>query len=1015
MFRNATVIMLVCLWASTSTAYPFPGLKIKRVDGKFLIMDPVISKTAAVPGPPRSIFNHVPEPRERLPLDQPDSLAGFDAVFNHRVTRQFRPENAIVRHYSSGKGTFEPIAGEEYQTKLTDKAWEAIALAPDWIRVEMTSNISLLPHELQDKLADLMLNVEDPLFLDEIAFLVANTAAYDLVHENFRPGYITDQVKYLYKAAPLLEYVTLKEVGTPGEGDYWTTTVYTYMDEGQLKQWELPREYYYWWILHPRLDAEPLIDINPATGEWDEYPKALTFREYFMFPPEGAEPYMTHYIFRTPPKYEIYDGMEEVPFDSLNNWGPSQQGAFTPWAIGPMYLTMDSQGRPTTIEFKQRGKGIVLATTLLVEQAYAQGKSDLLRNMLRYGAGNVVMKPLFKHIVVMEQAPFGYEGVIEDILDEYGVDFEIVDSDWLYEADLEELAIRKIIIPSDQPLAVYQAVADNREKLEQWVKGQWRIIEFHGAVADPAADWSGLIMPGGFSAQGVADQPDDAVEVEGQPPLAKYLADTTHVWDLVQYPGLTGDRPWDPAMFAYDKIGWWASQNIFDSFVDFAEKHNWIPGPAFERTSYANRLLYNHYGNCGENQDLFTAATRTALLPINNTSNGTEDHVWSEFYFLEDWHTYQMGWADGPTDIDTPGISSGKKWGGGKNIAFVTGYRGDGLAINRTDYYHPTAKLKLHVVDKAGMPVQGATVFVVTESYYKMDGSYPLMIAFWGITGDDGSATFELGANVEEDLSLCTSNEVELRCNNYYVRVFSDKGDFPAEEGTVDLVVNYLEAVKDNEKEMTVTVDGEFVQKRPGDVVESPLQTPDRVLSLSVDTLEELACGYGPHTGPFCDMKGPGTLDFYLLDYANMGKFKAGEPFDALAMAEGVEEGFQFNANAPKYGDWFFVLVHQSHMQYHQLVDASFQVFDRTPEPPVDQDGEDDVVTQDDSEEPAPQADSLEEALPSGDDIVDDTPGKKKKDGCSAGPDSGGDPFAGLVLILLVAVLAAGRRRRLPA
>jgi len=1027
MIRHILVVLCLAGISTSVAAAPRLGVKTKRVGKNIVLVNPVVKKLveyegqvapkAPLEGPPHMVH----------PLTQPDSMEGYDLLSRERVTRQFGPSQILIRHYSSGTDTIEPISATTVST-FSDDLWDAVELAPDWLQIELMANLTLLPPELRDELGKLMTEAEDPRYLDEIAFLIANTSPDDLATEEFRPRYISDQAEYVYKVEPMLDYVTLKEYGEAGNGDYWTTTVYKYTKDGEEMEYELPREEYYWWVVHTRLDGEPLYDIRPDTGKFDEYPLGLTFKEYYMYTPDETAAYTTHYIFKNAPPKEKFKGLKEIPYESLNNWGPSQRGAFVDPVIGPSNLTFDSQGRPTTIEFKIRPKGVVLATTLLVEKGYAEGKSDLLQTMLRYGPGNVVQDPEQKHLVIMDNtAPFGHEGVIQGILDEFEVNYEVIGSDMLADADLSE--VRKIIVPSDQPLELYQVVVDNTEKLKEWLKPEWRILELHCAVSSAEKDWSGLVIPGGFTVEGVADQDDDLVEVEGQPPLKKLIADTKYLWDFEKHPGLSGDRLFDPDTFALDKIGWWSSQNIWDSVIDWGEKHPWIMP---ERSVQAVRVLYNHFGNCGENQDIITAASRSCLVPTSNTSNGCEDHVWSEYFIEGEWHTYQMGWADAPTDIDHPAISSGKKWGGGKNISFVTQTRGDGVLNNRTDYYHYTGKLNLTVVDGNGDPIKGAVVLIATETYYKQqDGTYPLTFAFWDVADEEGKVTLELGANIEDPMKNCLDQEVEYRCNNYYLKVLTWFGNYPAEDGEGAHVVDHMEAVKGFEKDTAIQVEGVMPSRKPTGIGEGPDGNPAKAIMVNVNLLQELACGISLYSGKFCEHVGEGIMDFYLLDQTNATRLmqqlekekvenegeewegEDPEPFEAMAMAEGIAEGFQFMVHPPHYGDWYLVMVSQNDYMFEQVFDVTFDVLERTgplPEPVVEETADDIIIIE-------PAEDTVED-LPGEPAQADTGPGTEepKNDddgGCSLNSRSPAAFPAALLMMLFMVGLAGLRRRRI--
>jgi len=1003
------------------------GLEYERLGHRVQLVSPQVVEW--IQGKKNPLPGGMEVPRHHAPINPIQSLDGYEAVSSSRLVRQFKFGEAVVFHYSSGKAAWEPVTTET-ATTLSQEAAAAVELAPDWIKVRLVSILARLDKGVQDDLARLMTQVEDPRYLDEIAFLIATLTVGDLTHPSFRARYIADQPKLIYEADPMLDYVELVDVGDPGKGDYHTTAVYRLSKDGDEFEWTLPKEYYYWWVVHTRLDGEELFDVNPTTGKFAGYPKGLTFREYFLFPdPAKVDTYMRHYVFKKPPEWEIFGGLDDNPFEALSGWKPSQKGYFTQMAIGPSLLTTDSSGRATTIEFKVRPKGHVLATTLAVEKGYSQKKSNLLRSMLRYGPGLVVQDPKQKHLVIMERPPFGLDGIIEGVLDEYKVNYQVISAAELADVDLAE--VRKIIVPSDQPLAVYQAVADNREKLEKWLSEQWRIFELHGAVATVDDDWSGLVMPGNFTAAEVAGAGDDEVNVEGFPRLSRIIADTGVAWDGKSY-ALSGDRVFEPATFAIDKIGWFSSQNIWDSIIDWSEKHPWLPGP--ERTVQANRLIYNHFGNCGENQDIVTAASRSVLIPASNTNNSCEDHVWSEFFLDDGWHTYQIGWADGGTDIDAPGISSGKKHGGGKNNSFVVQTKGDGALVNHTDTYHYTGNIHFTVVDGGGNPIQGAAVLIVTESYYaNPDGTFPLTFGFWDITDSQGKVTVQVGANIEDPMSNCLENP-DLRCNNYYVKVVTSIGNFPPEEGVVSKVVDQLEATKDFEKDVTITVEGTApAVVRPEGALEYAGGNEAAGIAVEVPLLREMACGISLYSGKYCGevgdplfgfpgaadagedggpegTSGQGALDFYLLDSAGFQAWSAGQPFEALVIEEGLTEGYTLAVHPPQFGDWYALFLHQSRYQHEMLADVKLTALagnDVMPEPSPEPAAED--VSEPFPQDGVPTAEVSAEVTPAPAD--EGMPASPKKDGgCGAGPGaSGSGPLVGLLVLL--ALLVAARLR----
>ena len=913
----------------------------------------------------------------RLFLKPDVDTSGLEEVSRQRLVVQVPSGEAVVLRLLGSQGI--EVMAPDGRTPLGQKALAALDMAPIWVQKDLASNLSLMGLEAQDRLSDAFLAIEDKRLLDEVAFLMANSPPEELADPGFRPSFLLDNARLVYAADEALAFVRLVEKGDR------TTAAYRYRDGEAVKEWEVSPDDYYWWVLHPRLDGEVLVDVDPSTGEPAAYPDGLSFREYVLaspYPPDSLRSYTRHYIFRKPPKYEGILDLDDVPYDSIANLGPSSIGAVLWPDKGPLEVTRDSKGRTTTIEFKVRPKGMVLATTLRVEAAYAEGRSDLLAHMVRYGAGNAFLSKWVKIFVVMTRPPFGKAGVIEDALASWGGKFEVVGPEWLANGDLSQAA--KIIVPSDQPLEVYKAVSENRGRIEDWLRGpKWRIFELHGA-ASVDGDWSGLVMPGGFTGVGVASEPDDYVEVEGQPPFGRILEGTDIYWDGVKGPCLSGDRPLLLAMNAVDKATWWSSQNIFDSVIDFAEKHF---GVYPERTSFAQRILYNHFGNCGEEQDMVTSALKALLIPAANTSNSCEDHVWSEFLFVDGWHPVAIGWSDGDACIADPAVAMGKKYGGGKNISFVVKDRGDGARIERTDLYADTGQLKVKVVDSEGAPVASATVLFVTESFYLEGDDFPLMIAHWAVTGDDGTVVVHPGANVQDPISDCKDKEKnkDLKCNNYYLRVITPFGSYPAAKGEVALAVDATEAVPGFLKEVTVKVNGKARVRRPEAGEALVDMDKARALSLTFSGLTRLACGRSLTADLYCDPVGEGKADVYAMDADAYAAFKDGKPFKVIASGEGVGSLGHLTVNPPASGDLFIAIVNQSAPAYELLVDAQVAMLaaPAMPEPAPEP-----VPPEPVPPEPGVVEEAAADASAGPPEVLEEAPSARGGGGCGAGVGS---------------------------
>lgn len=934
----------------------------------------------------------------------------------------------VVDVIAGAEGATLSVAGDG--GLLTPAALAATARAPAWARVDLVANLALLPADRQDALAAPLRDDALAAWHDEVAFLLGSLPAASLADPEFDVRAVVDQARFVARAAEGLDYVDLVHVSADESDDGpYTTAEYAWREGGRDRRARIPRDAYYWWVLHPVLDLEPFADIDPTTGRPGTYPAATTWRQYYLhaypWPPEGTGPasYVPHFVFKEPPPREALPGFPAIAPGSLAGWGPVQRGWLREIAVGALRLTVDARDRPTTIEFKVKPTGIVLATTLEVERAWAEERSPLLENLLRYGPGNVGLHPWTgKVLVVQERDPVpGHPGLIEGALAGRGYEFDVVDAAWLADGDLSPYV--KVLVPSDQPKTVYQALADAAPRLLEWLRGNWRILQVHGAVTDASRDWSGIELPGGFTGDAVA-QPSleggDLARVLGQPfldPEAAGNPDTPraipYLWVDELPDHLPGERFVEDTECAIDRVSWWAAQNMFDSVGDWSWKH---PGIATERTSQANRVLYQHYGNCGELQDIVTAASRTLLIPSVNTSNGAEDHVWSEFLLADgDWHPIGLDWSDGYARVDDFGVSFSKKFGGGKNISLVTAYRGDGRLLNRTPSYADTGVLTVRVVDDRDDPIRGALVLVATESWVLDGDAYPLMLAFWDVTGDDGNVAIDLGVNVHDDPAT-ECQDLGNRCNNYYIRVITAAGTWPPEAGRVALAVAAAEAFAGFEKTVTATIAGHL--DVPGPEGDLPVWTPDprRPFGLTLDAVTRLRCGDLGDGGSWCDPAGPGTARFAVLDAAESALRDGGLPYRAAA-AGPAAGGFAFSPEGgPVDGEWRLVVEHPGPLQDPLLITGVLTMAGPPPPP-------------DDAVEPAPDAvaDAAGADLSGKDDATardasdtgapnDPGDGGRASGGCAAGgPSPAGvpPPWALLAVLALAFVLAgSGSSRR---
>ena len=162
--------------------------------------------------------------------------------------------------------------------KLTDKAEAAIAIAPKWLQMDLRDNFLKLDENFQTIYADIIINAEYP-YIDEICFEVAHIAPQTLC-SSMNPQVLTKNVEYLYQIDDYLQYADI--IDYQGE-DYYSTTKYKIPEHGIIKEIELPREIYYWYIVHPKLHKETPDYIDPESGDPTDPPKGVFWRELFFY------------------------------------------------------------------------------------------------------------------------------------------------------------------------------------------------------------------------------------------------------------------------------------------------------------------------------------------------------------------------------------------------------------------------------------------------------------------------------------------------------------------------------------------------------------------------------------------------------------------------------------------------------------------------------------------------------------------------------------------------------------
>ena len=822
----------------------------------------------------------------------------------------------------------------------------AVAAAPAWLAPDLAAAFwRMRPRDDPDALARLILDAEDPAYVDELAFLVAHLSTEDL--QGMDREIIPESVRALYEHDAEIAFADLVEHGAADDPERYTTVVYRALRGGTPFTFELPRDVYYWQLVHPVLEGEDVVYMDPLRHRSADPPNGVHWRTY-LWTDRFDRSYQAADVLVHPNR------ITAATFAAWSLGGPPRAFShFTGLEVGPLELVRADSGEPVAVAFTRGDQrcgsndypnpdGTYFATLSPVELAAAHGASEFLDNLVRAGGGNAdllasdltVWSPLAHEprgvLILRDRIPFDLAGdPNEAALAPLGRRVDVLPS-----ADLDTLVLstdaapflnttyNKIVVPSDQPRALYEALARNAEKLERFVD-YGGMLEFHGATR-AADDWSDLRMPGGLRAA-----PQDGTETHdtlvpyGYPLLSDIVPQAEYLWDFVPQLGLPGDRHFDPTSTALERLGWWVSQVVT---WNIQEKLCWKRGGVTARFLSPQEIAYDHFGNCGELQDLWTGAGRANLIAIWNVGTLGDDHMWNEVWQGEQWIPVQVDWSDNDTRLENWSVAYDADTGGGKTISGMDAFRGDGLSVAALGRYAHTTlddhlwndysqhvTLEASVEDADGNPVDGALVLIATPSLYDPSA---LTIAAWRHSGPDGVARVVVGEN-----------------NDYYVQITSTLGDYPDREHVEDWVTA-AETVADAVFSRSFTLDGRLPLAEPE--VVPPGGSPTARLAGEVTVTRELLRGTSAaFDRTFTEPFDSGDVQVELLTDEQYLQYFGGAPFTAAADGR---RGRELTLDEPlPAGRYVLVVANRARAASEQEVSIHLELWD----PAAGDDGED--------------------------------------------------------------------------
>ncbi|MFO7626373.1 MAG: T9SS type A sorting domain-containing protein, partial [Candidatus Fermentibacteraceae bacterium] len=123
--------------------------------------------------------------------------------------------------------------------------------------------------ENQDRYGALLMAHQGQPYFDELAFTVAYLSWVILANPNWDESVLVENAQGIYVHDPLLSYVNV--VDYPGD-DYYSTTEYNTIVDGDTVWVEIPKEIYYHYVVMPKVsDERPLNDSSVYNEFWRQY------------------------------------------------------------------------------------------------------------------------------------------------------------------------------------------------------------------------------------------------------------------------------------------------------------------------------------------------------------------------------------------------------------------------------------------------------------------------------------------------------------------------------------------------------------------------------------------------------------------------------------------------------------------------------------------------------------------------------------------------------------------------
>ena len=239
----------------------------------------------------------------------PDPSYSFKTVVTQKFIQNTALSNDVLVSYTRTEVLFAgEYAAFELNTQnqqinyippvytLAADCYTALNKVPIWIRSDLLRQFRKLSVSHYDDDYAQVINSAPDNITDEVAFVIANLPTEALKDSRLRldKQLIVRNAQFIYDVVDSLQYVRLKEYGSLTAKDYYTTTEYRVVNGAGSTDtiWvEIPRDIYYWYVVHPKLQYEGVYATDDVSNT-GQRTYGYFWRQFLWYNPNPSFNYM---------------------------------------------------------------------------------------------------------------------------------------------------------------------------------------------------------------------------------------------------------------------------------------------------------------------------------------------------------------------------------------------------------------------------------------------------------------------------------------------------------------------------------------------------------------------------------------------------------------------------------------------------------------------------------------------------------------------------------------------------